>query len=238
MIVIGWDTGSGHVGRCKLEVTRASAVYVFADEINVGHKVPLKRPRVRKNGAVQTEELVMTEADIASFYGVASSYLRLSVEDGSLCVVERRERVHAIKGKPVSTTQATQLKTADWLGGEIASAARGMGYGVHLIPPEEWRKALTGNIHASNAEISEAVSLSIDGWPKRSNPHMRDAAGMALYCARREMAKRGGQTAETPRVTRGLSSLEKLRAYQEKHPKTCGSYDGLGCTRELGCIPD
>lgn len=191
MIVVGFDPGSAHFARCVLDVTPTSATFVSCGVFEVGHIVPLKKPRRFRDGRMQTEERIVDAADVEEL----SSHVRglLASLDGHyigslLCACERRARISPRKGNMVSAELASQLATAKELGGGAVEIARFIGYRISLVTPEEWRKALCGDHHADDKMVGAAIPLAIAGWPKRSNPHERDAAGVALYAARRFIA--------------------------------------------------
>jgi Holliday junction resolvasome RuvABC endonuclease subunit len=206
VIVIGWDTGSGHCAHCLLDVTRTSATYISSGVIEVGHMVPLAKPRTFRGGRRQTEERVVLSDDIGAFYSQARGMMAV-VAGGiawprvgamalpELCAIERRPRVSPRGerapgvGGTVSAELASQLKTSAEMGMIVYAVAAGLGYRVELASPEETRKATCGNAHAEDSAVKAFCELAITGWPKKSNYHVRDAAITALVCARREMTK-------------------------------------------------
>lgn len=197
MRVIGLDPGSGHFARCVLDVTATSADFVSCDVIEVGHMVQLRKPRKRKGGAVQTEERVVEAADIEQFASAIRGALQeeknrfFGEPSGALpiqCACERRARISPRgNGGQVSAEMASQLATAKELGGGAVEIARFLGYRIGLVTPEEWRKALCGDSHADDKAVKAGIELAVRGCPKRWNPHERDAAGVALFAARREL---------------------------------------------------
>lgn len=54
--------------------------------------------------------------------------------------------------------------------------------GVELVEmtATQWRKIVLGNGSATDERIADVVPKLIHGWPKRSNKHTRDAAGLAV----------------------------------------------------------
>lgn len=185
ILVVGWDTGSGHLGRCTLRVSMTRAEFISADTIDVGHVVTLRKPRVFKGGRTQVEERIVNADDIEECAAKVRGYLTVArVGEGKpLCAIERSVKVAP---RPRFTAQmATQLKTADWIGGDIAGQARHLDYRVCVHTPEEVRGSLCGNQRATDDMVKAAIELAVSGWPKRSNPHVRDAGAVALYAARR-----------------------------------------------------
>lgn len=185
ILVVGWDTGSGHLGRCTLRVSTTRAEFVDAETIDVGHVVTLRKPRVFKGGRTQVEERIVNAADLEECAAKVRGYLAVArVGEGKpLCAIERSVKVAP---RPRFTAQmATQLKTADWIGGDIAGQARHLEYHVCVHTPGEVRGTLCGNQLATDDMVKAAIELAVSGWPKRSNPHVRDAGAVALYAARR-----------------------------------------------------
>ncbi len=194
MRVTGHDPGSGHYATCVIDVTTSDATYVSSAVIDIGHMVQLVKPRSKKNGATQTEERRIDAKDIARFEGNITDELMSDVSR-HLCAYERRERISPrnVKGGPrgmVSAELASQLANAKELGGAAAAIARFLGYRVTPVTPEEWRKALCGDSHADEKKVKAAIITNIRGWPKSSNAHERDAAGVAWFAARRDMMTR------------------------------------------------
>lgn len=86
------------------------------------------------------------------------------------------------------TAMARDLAHASWIGGEIAGAVRMLRRAVAECEATEWRKALVGATSPSDAKITRALRMHLR-LPARSNAHERDAAGVALFCARRELLR-------------------------------------------------
>ena len=188
MIVVGVDPGSGHFARSTLDVTPTRATFVYTHVYDVGHKVKLAKPRRRKDGKVQSEERIIDANDMLELASYVRGYLetvRVGLRETPVFAVEHRPRVFPTKGKMVSAEMASQLKNADALGMLSAGIAWMLGYRIELVTPEEWRQALTGGRHADDKLVGAAVPLAIQGWPTRSTAHARDAAGVALFAARR-----------------------------------------------------
>lgn len=71
------------------------------------------------------------------------------------------------------------LRSARVAGG-IEWFALGAGIPLHGMTAEQWRKPLTDNARASDAEIAAVVRANILGLPAQTNVHSRDALGLAL----------------------------------------------------------
>jgi Holliday junction resolvasome RuvABC endonuclease subunit len=78
------------------------------------------------------------------------------------------------------------IATADFAGelrgmGQTLARFAGGGKRVTDFTAREWRKALVGKPNPENNEITPVVLRLVNGWPKRSNNHERDAAGVAAF---------------------------------------------------------
>lgn len=83
-----------------------------------------------------------------------------------------------------SSKMATALLLAERQVGEIVATARNAGLDVLEVSAAQWRSAIVGNKAATDAAIKAVVSKRVKDFPKRSNAHVRDAMGCALFGAR------------------------------------------------------
>lgn len=51
------------------------------------------------------------------------------------------------------------------------------------VNPADWRRDVCGHGSARDSTVKDAIDRLVTGWPKRSNVHIRDAAGVALHAA-------------------------------------------------------
>ena len=189
MRIVGCDPGSGHFARTTLDIETPSrrARYITHEVYDVGHMVPLAKPRRRKDGKTQTDERVVSAEDIEQLACSLRGYLETARVNhpGIVFAYERRARVFPSKGHMVSAELASQLKTAEGLGMMAAGIAWMLGYRMMPVSPEEWRKSVAGDIHADDKAVGVAIPLCVADWPARSNPHARDAAGVAAFAGRK-----------------------------------------------------
>lgn len=75
------------------------------------------------------------------------------------------------------------LVASSWVAGLISALAWSEGLATEEMTAMEWRKRVLGKPSASDQQIAVAIPAAIHGWPKRSNVHVRDAAGVALAVA-------------------------------------------------------
>lgn len=68
--------------------------------------------------------------------------------------------------------------------GRALGAAEGVGLAHVDVAPGVWRLAVVGSNAPHDALIKDKLPPQIVGWPARSNAHVRDAAGVALYAGR------------------------------------------------------
>jgi Holliday junction resolvasome RuvABC endonuclease subunit len=98
------------------------------------------------------------------------------------------ERVKGIVYGSKGGASGHLIDTADFAGelrgiGRMLARFAGGGKRVTSFTAREWRKALVGKANPENNEITPVVLRLVNGWPKRSNNHERDAAGVAAFGA-------------------------------------------------------
>lgn len=76
---------------------------------------------------------------------------------------------------------ATALLNAERAVGDLRNECRKLAVPFVSVRAAAWRKLLTGNGSVGDQYIKSAVMLWVRGWPKRSNAHARDAAGVAFW---------------------------------------------------------
>lgn len=62
----------------------------------------------------------------------------------------------------------------------LCENVRWRGIDLVRLPAVRWRKAVADDAHATDAKIKIAVTRFLRGMPKQSNPHNRDALGVAI----------------------------------------------------------
>ena len=100
------------------------------------------------------------------------------------------ERIEGVAFAPKGAGIVPHLLSASNAAGVAKGAAQLLSTNrarVHIVEASarEWRKAIVGKANASDADVKRVVTLHVQGWPKVSNAHERDAAGVAMYAARR-----------------------------------------------------
>lgn len=75
------------------------------------------------------------------------------------------------------------LVSSSAVAGGIVWLARGGRFHVVETTAREWRGVVMGRPQASDAEIGRVIPGLVRGWPRRSNSHARDAAGLAVGTA-------------------------------------------------------
>lgn len=78
---------------------------------------------------------------------------------------------------------AALIKTAR-LEGRIVVQVTALGFTPVGMSRAQWRRAICGNGQANDARVKAALSLQVLDMPKRTNAHVRDAAGVAIVGAR------------------------------------------------------
>ncbi|HEU4728414.1 MAG TPA: hypothetical protein VFT22_11005 [Kofleriaceae bacterium] len=101
-------------------------------------------------------------------------------ERPDLIVIEKPVALHCPEAN-------VHVLATTFLAGELAERARHTGVNTMTVTNPQWRMALIGRaIRESNQdrEVKFALKRIVDGLPKRTNCHARDAAGAALIGAR------------------------------------------------------
>lgn len=79
-----------------------------------------------------------------------------------------------------TSRMATLLAAQQRQVGILAATAQELGCAVLEVECREWRKQLCGKMNAGDTAVSSALMLA-RLLPKRSNPHTRDAIGVARH---------------------------------------------------------
>lgn len=146
---------------------------------------PRVRPRLVDRGAWTQEE---------AFRAVESGIFR-----EHLVAVEKAVAVFPYKvegGPAMATSIAAKLLDAAYLGGELRGLLRAAGGRAEYVRLTDAYRAMGVKVGAQRGRSGAApcetvarqtarlLSMVVDGWPKVSNQHERDAAIDALYAAR------------------------------------------------------
>ena len=77
------------------------------------------------------------------------------------------------------------LMRASYVAGYVRAMFHGFSVRVVEVSPDQWRTALgvSRRTEGTDARVKSAIESLITNWPKRSNTHVRDAAGVALAAA-------------------------------------------------------
>lgn len=90
-----------------------------------------------------------------------------------------------IRSKWVSAARAEHVLNVAMLSGFLLAGlharAQFSAFGLRLVSPADWRKLLCGNPHAKPAQITAALADWHITLPRRTNEHIRDAIGLAVY---------------------------------------------------------
>jgi hypothetical protein len=188
---IGWDTGA-HLGWVHIEAGFRPK-YINGGKIEVGHQVE----RRLANGKVRMLREI-TDLDIDHAMDVvlgilcdaAASTQTLVVGIPRVVKVHPTARHEARTGQSIGLAIGKGISDAQWIGGEIRRLAICLGLTAVTVEEATWRQAICGSSRAPRGRsadqwIAQIIPARIDGWPKNSNPHMRDAAGVAEWVATR-----------------------------------------------------
>jgi Holliday junction resolvasome RuvABC endonuclease subunit len=92
------------------------------------------------------------------------------------------ELVAKVYNRPgFSTDMASELAKTERVGGLIVGAARMLHFTWSEPAAPEWRKQLCGDRQAEDSLIQTVIEARVQGLPKRTNKHERDAMGVAIY---------------------------------------------------------
>jgi hypothetical protein len=116
-----------------------------------------------------------------------------------IVAVERPSGIHIHPPKPgpaammlrdyatklmMARSSGTALMNASYVAGGIVRLGKHLGLRVVELAPQQWRTAIGASRSTKgtdqDAMVRDAIQTLIAGWPKRSNNHVRDAAGVAL----------------------------------------------------------
>lgn len=106
----------------------------------------------------------------------------------ALCAIERPA------GGGYSPATVPPLLETAYQAGILSGMARGRNLEVTPLCAADWRREVVGRGNAEDAAVKDAVTRIVRGWPKRSNAHQRDAAGVALAAGWLWLRKQGAGT--------------------------------------------
>lgn len=117
---------------------------------------------------------------------IGSLFSRIGVEcpEPALVAIERPA------GGGYSPATVPPLLETAYQAGRVAGVAERLALSVRPLAAADWRREVVGRGNAENAAIKDAVLRLVRGWPKRSNAHERDAAGVALAAGWAELRGR------------------------------------------------
>lgn len=158
MIVLGFDPGAT-IGACVLEVT---------GDVAKGRRARRLHASSCRNDSPQFRAWLSMLFD----WRHLTNDLVVAIEEASM-----------IFGKPTGAqahARATALVMTAKVSERIATLAESEGHAIVRLPSTRARGLVVGRPNASDATIETAVTRLVDGWPARSNAHVRDAAVVAL----------------------------------------------------------
>jgi Holliday junction resolvasome RuvABC endonuclease subunit len=104
---------------------------------------------------------------------------KVFAKDGKVLGIERPAGI-GFKGAGGQAAVPHLLQTTEHAGG-MRSIARSLGVKAVCFTAADWRREVLGKGSATDQDVAVAIPRLIPNWPKRSNNHVRDAAGAALY---------------------------------------------------------
>jgi Holliday junction resolvasome RuvABC endonuclease subunit len=109
----------------------------------------------------------------------AENILRLVKTPSGLLAIEVPARFLPSNGTHYPAVAGALMGTT-YQAGRLASIAEDRGLASVEMTAADWRREVCGKGAAKDGQVAEAVGRLVSGWPKRSNAHVRDAAGVAL----------------------------------------------------------
>jgi Holliday junction resolvasome RuvABC endonuclease subunit len=157
--VIGLDPGLGHTGIATLDLDEAGRIIRAEPLVIHGSKTNIPGLAFLRSYVAQNNDPATT----------------------LICVEEPA-------GVMFGNHAAKHVLAGGVLAGRFTGWAMALGYQVETASAQEWRTGLgcRGTVaEKADAAVADMVRLRIPSWPKVSNGHARDAAGVALYCLER-----------------------------------------------------
>lgn len=185
VIRVGVDTGA-HLAIVVIDCGGVRPRFLHAETHEVGHFEDLPRARRNRLGRETTRERVIDDSDLELVrHAIGHVLHRFCPGVAGEVVIERVRKV--IPRDRFCASMASAIGDAQWIGGEVAATAWCRGHGVATVRAADWRRRIVGSGAAKDASIAPVILASIEDWPRQSNEHVRDAAGLVLY---RERASR------------------------------------------------
>lgn len=182
----GIDPGSGYLGLVITEGDTVPVQFIHKAVFPVGEKVPLKRPRKIKHDdktiTITTRNSLTTKMAAALADKIVSRLIQYRV---TKLAIEHVESVYIdARRKGSASSIATSLVRSGWLDILIGERAEAAGIEVVRVNAATWRARVAGRRKKGGAGaelIPEAVASRIVGWPRESDEHEHDAAGVCLW---------------------------------------------------------
>lgn len=130
---------------------------------------PSKRPRVLDAGSTRL-----------TGYDLGHALYALGMRHGVELVAV--ERIVGVSFAGRKSNVAALVDAAD-VAGLLRGYMLARGCNITTTTALEWRKALVGNAHASDAEVARTLGMRMT--LPRTNAHARDAIGVAVFCGMR-----------------------------------------------------
>jgi len=230
--ICGIDAGSAHLGISILDVSASGAKYVAAMTLPVGEKVPLKKPR----GEVTTRHSVTAKHLDAIREQVVSI---LQKNDVKHVAIEHVESVHFGAGDAMAgggaSSMATALIRTSLVDETIRMGCMHAEIDVRHVSAASWRAKVVGRKKRGGAGaelIPQAIEAKIAGWPRTSDPHERDAAGVALWLAQELFPP-----PEPPRRPGRQKRALEARAKAKERKCECWARHRVGCQFYVPRVP-
>lgn len=246
-IVAGLDSGSRSLAIAIGQGDTRPVALRYLRTFDVGESVPLLKPKIIKYAGgvehtVTTKRVLSAEFVTRLADEVVRILLQYKVER---LIVEHVDSVHisAEQVKAASSISTALIRTV-WLATEIAVRARLAGIEIVRVRHVSWVAKVCGKLRDEDGTrmLPEAVAEAVTGWPRGTNEHEYDAAGIMVYGAvvneemavsvekleKKEQAVRNKPVMQYPRKSKEQINRERREAAgckcTTKHQKGCPLY--------------
>lgn len=179
---LGFDPGA-HLGWCLLDMAGRPR-FLAGDRAEVGHQEErFRHGKVQMVRRISDEDLARALRDVQQIISDAAPDV-VGIE--RILDVHPTARHEARTGQSIGTAIGTGLVNAQGIALMIYTVARLRGIRVITVEEARWRHDICGADRpprgmSADTWISRIIPARIDRWPRSSNPHVRDAAGVAEW---------------------------------------------------------
>lgn len=143
----------------------------------IGYAVIRFDTATRRGSYVDAGKLAVDARTCDELFGIVKVHVIDAVGVELPSQLHANEKIH----RSALVSRANQLLATMKVQQRIVGWLNSFGFDdVCEVAASDWRRGIVGRSSASDAAIKAAIVRQVAGWPKRSNEHERDAAGVAL----------------------------------------------------------